>query len=85
MSSYLTNDEIKNSPDYITKSKITRAECDKMGIPKNMPVSEVKDAFDDIEGRRVKTGNPYNENQQRHTKFVSKLALYRSIFKTDGS
>lgn len=62
MSVWKTDEDIKNSPDYITRSKITRTECNKMGIPSYVPVDEVKAAFDELDGKRIKTGNPYNQN-----------------------
>ncbi len=83
MSVWKTDEYIKNSPDYITRSKITRTECNKMGIPSHVPVDEVKAAFDDIVPRVVVTGSPYNKNQQRHTCFVSKYQLYRKVINKD--
>lgn len=76
------DEEIKNNPDYITRSKITRAECDRIGIPKEVSLKDIVKAFDDIPGEVVTTGNPYNQNQQRHTKFVHKFELYRKTIKS---
>lgn len=78
---WLTDEDIKNSPDYITKSQITRTECNKMGIPKYIPVSEVKETFDEIVPRVVVTGSRFDKNKQRHTRYVNKFELYRKMFK----
>ena len=74
------NNDITKNPRYITKSKITRKVLNEMYIPKTVTISEAKKAFDDcpIHNWEV-VGNPYNENYQRHVKFVSKQALYREI------
>ena len=70
-----------NNPKYISKSKINRNELNKMGIPKYISVQEVKDNFDCLEPHIEKVGNPYNEHQQRHTKFVSKHELSKYTIK----
>lgn len=75
----VNNDMLKN-PDYITKSKITRGELNKMGIPKSVSVKQVKEDFDKVPIYKIElVGNPYNEFQQKHVKFVPKQALYREI------
>jgi len=76
------NNDISKNPRYITRSKISRAELNKMGIPRNVSVDEAQKAFDDCPHYSWEVlGNPYNENRQRHVKFVSKQALYREIIK----
>ena len=80
----LNNDILKN-PRYITKSKISRRELNKMHIPKSITIQEAKGAFDNCFGELVKTGIPYNENFQRHTKVVSKFELYNEIVKGRSS
>lgn len=62
--------------NYISKSKISRTELDKMHIPKHISVQEVKTNFDMIDGEHQKVGNPYNYQQQRYTKYVYKKELY---------
>ena len=77
----LNNDILKN-PRYITKSKITRAELNKMHVPKSISVKQAKEDFDNCQTHAwCVTGNPYNENQQKHVRVVSKQALYREIIK----
>ena len=68
--------DLSKNSNYITKSKISRSELDKMGFPKYISVSEVRDNFDMLNGVGQKTGNPYNYKQQRYTKFVHKKELY---------
>ena len=76
------NNEILKNPRYITKSKITRAELNKMGIPKSVTVKEAKQSFECCRIHSIEViGNPYNEYQQKHIKFVPKQALYREIIK----
>ena len=74
------NTEISKNPRYITKSKISRKVLNEMCIPKSVTVEDAKRAFDSCPIHRWEVvGNPYNENYQRYTNFVSKQALYREI------
>lgn len=83
--SYIPFDNsVTNSKDYISKSKITRKELDKMSIPQYITVEEAKKCFDECQGRFVVTGNENNVYQQRHTKIVHRLALYKQIIKGQG-
>lgn len=79
------NNEILKNPNYVTKSKITRAKLNSMCIPKFVSIAEAKDAFDSCFGEIIPTGNPYNENFQRHTKIVSTFELYNEIVKGKSS
>lgn len=75
-----TNNDILKNPRYLTKSKITRKELNKMGIPKSVSLKQAREDFDNCPVSSIElVGNPYNENQQRHVKVVSKQALYRQI------
>lgn len=64
------------------KSEITRTELDKMSIPSYISVDEAKRCFDELDADgQEKTGNPYNYQQQRLTKFVRKENLCKQIIK----
>jgi len=68
--------KLSENKNYITRSKITRAELTKMHIPSFISVNEVKENFDKLEYKLEKAGNPYNYQQQRYTKYVNKKELY---------
>lgn len=78
----MLNKKYSIDKNYLSKSKITRAELDKMSIPSYISVDEAKQCFDELEpDGQEKTGNPYNYQQQRMTKFVRKENLYNKIIK----
>ena len=73
--------KISGDKNYISKSKITRAELRKMSIPDYISIDEAKSDFDKLDGVGEKVGNPYNYRQQRYTKYVYKKELYDLIIK----
>ena len=75
------NNDITKNPNYITKSKIDGKFIKSLNLPKGINVKFVKECFENAPFKYVKTGNPYNEYMQRHTKVVSKKDLQYEIFK----
>ena len=71
--------------DYICKSEINRHTLKQMGLPNLVSVDEVVRAFSDLikfgDYIILKTGNPLNSSQQRHTYYVSKYSLYQYVIK----
>ena len=82
MAIYPVDNDIIKHGTYITKNKITRKELNKMYIPKDISVKEARAEFEKSPyGFTAKVGNPYNENQQKHIRVVSKQGLYDWIIK----
>ena len=82
MAIYPVDNDIIKLRAYITKNKLTRKELNKMHIPKNISVKEAREEFETCPyGFTAKVGNPYNENQQKHIRVVSKQGLYDWIIK----
>ncbi len=73
-----------NSKNYISKSKINRKELDSMHIPKTVSLEEARKCFDECDYKLVMTGNENNQYQQRRTRIVHRLALYKQIIKGQG-
>jgi len=64
------NNDYSNNPKYTSKSKINRYMLDKWKVPKEIKVSEVKNAFDYCNKKLVKTGVSFDTRHQRHTNYV---------------
>lgn len=77
----IKNNDLLKSNDYIIKSKINRRTLREMHIPDYVSVEQAKQDFDECDYRLVKTGVPFNTEKQRHTKLVSRYALYNKIIK----
>ena len=75
------NNEINKNSNYTSKSKINRKMLREMHIPDFISIEQAKKDFDACVGDIYKIGMPYDENKQRHTKFVSKYELYQKIIK----
>lgn len=76
----VNNDILKNS-NYVSKSKIDVNMFGKKKLPKGINKKFIQNCFDNLQGKLVKTGNPFNTSQQRLTKVVSKKDLYYEVFK----
>ena len=75
----------KSCKDYVCKSEINNSMLKELCVYGLVSVKEVKETFDEINDDRfciiVLTGNSLNKNQQRHTKFIHKYALYKAVVK----
>lgn len=78
MKKYEVN-ELGKRKDLITLSQAIKQKK-KLGLG-NIPNKYIKEAFNECEKSSCKTGNPYNEFQQRYVEYVSKVELYKRTIK----
>lgn len=77
------NNSYKDNGNYITKQdirKMSKVKMKKLGFG-NVTKKEMLETFDECVPYWGKTGNQYNQYQQRHTKYVHLLELYKKVFK----
>lgn len=77
----ISNNNLLKNKNYITKSNINRKTLREMHIPDCVTIKEARESFDECEHKLIKTGIPFNEKKQRHTKLASRYELYRKIIK----
>lgn len=73
----------KDSEFYATKQdirKMSKSKLKQFGFG-NTTKKEMLETFNECKSYWGKTGNPYNQYQQRHTKYVNLMELYKKIFK----
>jgi len=70
------NNDISKNKWYVSRGKITQKTIKSWGIKKHIKVDDMKKSFDRTNGKEYKTGNPYNEKQQRRTKYVHVYDLF---------
>ena len=73
----------KDNENYVTKQdirKMSKSELKRFGFSSTTK-KEMLETFDECEPHWVITGNPYNQQQQRHTRYVYLMELYKKIFK----
>lgn len=74
------NNDFKFNKNYVSRSNINKKWLEKNGLS-NFSVKEAKKEFYNCEIIVKKTGNPYNEKQQRRTKYVSAYELKNMLVK----
>lgn len=72
------NNDIFKDPNYVSRSKI-HTKMFGFPLPKDIDKKFIQRCFDNLDGIIVKTGNPFNPSQQRHTKVVRKNELYGEV------
>ena len=73
----------KDNENYVTKQDIrnmSKSKLKRFGFS-SVSKKEILETFDKCDYKMGVTGNPYNQYQQKHTKYVNLLELYRKIFK----
>ncbi len=74
------DNDFKLNKNYISKSYIKRDWLDKNGL-ENITVADAKKEFNKCEKYYKKTGNKYNQFQQKITQYVFTPELYKRLVK----